>query len=1373
MSINMIRWLHISDLHLGSDGAVTAMLRDELPSFLKSKGLKCDYVFCTGDIRTANVNPNDFTDDMAAFLKQVCEAVGITIERLFIVPGNHDINRDVAGRAEAIEGAMWGKNFYYNSDDGIIKPEDISKIMSGEIDFKSFLEKVYPQNRIDYYGKIDAPHFNIETDDFNILHVDTTVAYTKGHEAYDLVVGTNYLYNVIRSLNKRKPTILLAHYPYDCLRQSEKKVLSTMLQHNDVRLWLAGHEHDKLLKKEQYLDVLQAGELRKEDKTSPSFLIGEYEPTTFDCKVTAYMWYPEGWEKYPYVDLDNTPQDVYNFKLFPAEKEKQQVSDESMGADVQKIAEAASSLASEIGKLVNNPAIQNANIVLGGNQAQTQVVENTHIVERKQLVERCTTDLKSGKLVVLHGSLKIGKSELARQIEKTFPGIAVYDNTLLDKLEGKIDTLLRENRNGQAVVVTTSALNLNFAGFDTAYVSQIEVPLMTLAETKDLISTYNPTKDLSSFIWAHSCGHPVLIKTLCDYLSANNWTINEANFSDVLNFSFDYSLPRSIASLMGKLIPDKQNRAFLNRLLLVKGSFTETEACGLASIEPQIDEPMMRLNSLIPSWIMPIDGLLKTNPLFDKVWKPDVPQSSSASCHRLLASNILHKNGALGEHDVLRYIAHCVTAGDYEDAGVMYITVMLKIHDADGLPERSIFRGIWIDIPLPTGMSLHTRIGIRIIQLIYFQRLKKIQRQYLLNDLASLVSQCSDKMFLPFFNSVITMFSFLDGDTKIGLEHYNQYLKYKEDGAEMLKLVEDSIPIFDNNIWFFLLRAEKPEDYSSWLNSFDPDRAIYSHDDIHICDSCYLSVNRFIDYHLQSETIVSRIQILQIIQKQAEEKQCPEIAIVCIFKQMELLARDFRYSEARDVYSANYHQYEEYPLAQILLNGSMANAHYRDNAIDNKEAIPYFKAVLSVKNEDLIPDIRSHMQQLYSYVIAEDDEEAGVAMLEDALKFVDNDKHRVDIYEYYQCAGELSYAYWCAGNRVKAVEMLSSCVSFVLTDLKDGSSKFAKSYLCICDCLAYKYQFDLENKALPESQAKPFHGMFSEKGLTDFDDLYSEDRIYTTSYMMCGICGKLGMKELATKWAYKTVEACKDRKDVQETHYLIFLLLPLFIAENDLEAIRYVINHSCQAKMLSYNNHPELKKDNADFEFIEFHIVSLLMAALSLKLRGDESGLELIKEILGEYTPVTDAEMIDKMRSIFGRSAYDKAFISEINELDQNRYYAVYVCAYLLTAFYSDAYYAFMLLIAVLPSLEKHFMQILGKEAITIVNRFIADLWKAKILNSPDEFSDYKRLYDKGLPLIDEYEGKDNLGNHTMFMVQYHLKGKITLQPEQEKWLEA
>lgn len=61
--INMINWLHISDLHLGSGGAITNIMRDELPIYLKRLRVKCDYVFCTGDIRTANVSHNVFTDD--------------------------------------------------------------------------------------------------------------------------------------------------------------------------------------------------------------------------------------------------------------------------------------------------------------------------------------------------------------------------------------------------------------------------------------------------------------------------------------------------------------------------------------------------------------------------------------------------------------------------------------------------------------------------------------------------------------------------------------------------------------------------------------------------------------------------------------------------------------------------------------------------------------------------------------------------------------------------------------------------------------------------------------------------------------------------------------------------------------------------------------------------------------------------------------------------------------------------------------------------------------------------------------------------------------------------------------------------------------
>jgi hypothetical protein len=237
-------------------------------------------------------------------------------------------------------------------------------------------------------------------------------------------------------------------------------------------------------------------------------------------------------------------------------------------------------------------------------------------------------------------------------------------------------------------------------------------------------------------------------------------------------------------------------------------------------------------------------------------------------------------------------------------------------------------------------------------------------------------------------------------------------------------------------------------------------------------------------------------------------------------------------------------------------------------------------------------------------------------------------------------------------------------------------------------------------------------------------------------------------------------------------HYLLFLLLPLFIAENDIETIRYVITHSCEAKKLTHQNNPSLNKENADLEFVEFFIAPLLMGSLSMLMRENESGLQLVKQVINDYVPISDPEAYEQVKFVFNNENYDRGFIGEINKLDKTRYYSVYLCAYIMTAFHTDAYYAFTLLIAVLPRLEQQLIMILGDGGLPIINHFIVDFWKAKILNSPDEFSDYQRLFDKGLHLINEYEGKENQGNHTMFIVSHHLKGDLSLNSEQETWLD-
>ena len=95
-----------------------------------------------------------------------------------------------------------------------------------------------------------------------------------------------------------------------------------------------------------------------------------------------------------------------------------------------------------------------------------------------------------------------------------------------------------------------------------------------------------------------------------------------------------------MADLMRTLLADKADRALLNRLLIVNGTFTEEDACKLAGIAPSIDEPKMRLNGLVPTWVMSVDNCFKANPLISKLWKPDVSEQTYKDVNLVLAAGV-------------------------------------------------------------------------------------------------------------------------------------------------------------------------------------------------------------------------------------------------------------------------------------------------------------------------------------------------------------------------------------------------------------------------------------------------------------------------------------------------------------------------------------------------------------------------------------------------------------------------------------------------------------------------------------------------------------------------------------------------------------
>ena len=110
--------LHISDLHMSKDrlseqrGVFRAFLRD-LEQLMQQHDLHIDIVCLTGDI-AYTAHPEEYALAAANVLEPLLKVLRLSRERLFCVPGNHDIDWDVVAQqgwlAEGVKAALQDPN---------------------------------------------------------------------------------------------------------------------------------------------------------------------------------------------------------------------------------------------------------------------------------------------------------------------------------------------------------------------------------------------------------------------------------------------------------------------------------------------------------------------------------------------------------------------------------------------------------------------------------------------------------------------------------------------------------------------------------------------------------------------------------------------------------------------------------------------------------------------------------------------------------------------------------------------------------------------------------------------------------------------------------------------------------------------------------------------------------------------------------------------------------------------------------------------------------------------------------------------------------------------------------------------------------------
>lgn len=102
-------WIHLSDIHFGHGDAahgwdqdlVMAALRRDIAQ--KPAPVRIDAVFVTGDVAFSGAgrSPDEY-ERARKWLLEVAEAAGVAPARIFVVPGNHDVNRSVDGKNRSV-----------------------------------------------------------------------------------------------------------------------------------------------------------------------------------------------------------------------------------------------------------------------------------------------------------------------------------------------------------------------------------------------------------------------------------------------------------------------------------------------------------------------------------------------------------------------------------------------------------------------------------------------------------------------------------------------------------------------------------------------------------------------------------------------------------------------------------------------------------------------------------------------------------------------------------------------------------------------------------------------------------------------------------------------------------------------------------------------------------------------------------------------------------------------------------------------------------------------------------------------------------------------------------------------------------------------
>ena len=250
-----LTWLHLSDVHLppiSSDSYEVDNVLNALIETLKeaaAKGQKPDVIFFTGDIADKG---KDYSK-AEKFFDSLLDATGLSEKYgkgarryLFIVPGNHDLDRDKVRIFTSLD-SVDKVNSFFAPDNEPSRAPYFERFEAYEEFFNRYFEGIRSFNKQNYYY-VEILELTDISIHLGIIGLNSAWFSEDKHDCKEqrLWIGERTCTQAFKSLAERGDAnliIALHHHPYSCLHPGEMKLVKgSLTEKADVCLY--GHLHE-------------------------------------------------------------------------------------------------------------------------------------------------------------------------------------------------------------------------------------------------------------------------------------------------------------------------------------------------------------------------------------------------------------------------------------------------------------------------------------------------------------------------------------------------------------------------------------------------------------------------------------------------------------------------------------------------------------------------------------------------------------------------------------------------------------------------------------------------------------------------------------------------------------------------------------------------------------------------------------------------------------------------------------------------------------------------------------------------------------------------------------------------------------------------